>query len=133
MCCKQIQNYGCKRSYMEHTSLTHQILGLMSLFYVQLNLLVNTSTRFGTIWFRRTFLIHFHLVLRNHNVVISLYKDMDSPKLVQWKYYSKSLDVKTSTLPVLDLEFLKHKKMDESSTNEINERTDLPNHLRKPK
>ncbi|XP_054082173.1 uncharacterized protein LOC128920018 [Zeugodacus cucurbitae] len=25
MCCKQIQNYGCKRCYMEHKSFTHQI------------------------------------------------------------------------------------------------------------
>ncbi|XP_054089881.1 uncharacterized protein LOC128922666 [Zeugodacus cucurbitae] len=43
MCCKQIQNYRCKRCYIEHKSFTHQILGLISLFYVQLNLLLNTS------------------------------------------------------------------------------------------
>ncbi|XP_054091623.1 uncharacterized protein LOC128923141 isoform X2 [Zeugodacus cucurbitae] len=53
MCCKQIQNYGCKRCYIEHKSFTHQILGLMSLFYVQLNLLLNTSPgRTETTWLR---------------------------------------------------------------------------------
>ncbi|XP_054087130.1 tRNA (adenine(58)-N(1))-methyltransferase catalytic subunit TRMT61A-like, partial [Zeugodacus cucurbitae] len=86
----------------------------------------------------KTFLINFHLVLRNHNVVVSLYKDMDLPKLVQWKFYSKSMDVKTRTLPVLDLEFLKYKKLssqklDEFSTSEINERTDPTKTLKETK
>ncbi|XP_054086340.1 uncharacterized protein LOC128921837 [Zeugodacus cucurbitae] len=47
MCCKQIQNYGRKRCYMEHKSFTHQLLRLMSLFCVQLNLYYHDVCQLG--------------------------------------------------------------------------------------